>query len=67
MGASRVNLEIKETLRPNSSISSLVLKEESRKNWPNRPKSYKNCRKVNLTRKRTEIYHNANKKNLSRT
>ena len=40
MGESRVDLEIKETLRLNSSISRLVLKQESLKNWPNPPKSY---------------------------
>ena len=40
MGVGRVDLEIKETVRLNSSISRLVLKQESLKNWPNRPKSY---------------------------
>ena len=66
MGGSRVNLEIKETLSPNSLISRLVLKQECRKNWPNRPESYANSIKVNLTQKSTEIFYNANKKNLLR-
>ena len=66
MGVSRVNLEIKETLRLNSSISPLVLKQEFRKNWPNRPESYTNGIKVSLTQKGIEILYNANKKSLSR-
>ena len=59
-------MEIKETLRLNSSISRLVLKQESRKNLPNRPESYMNGINVNLTQKGTELFYDANKKNLSR-
>ena len=67
MGVSRVNLEVKETLSLNSSVSRLVLKQESRKSWPNPPESYTNGMKVNLTQKGTEIFYNANKKNLPMT
>ena len=67
MGVSRVNLEIKDTLRLNSSISRLVLKQEPRMNWSNRPGFYTNCMKIDLTQIDTEIFCNASKKNLSRT
>ena len=62
----RVDLEIKETLHLNSSISRLALKQESRKNWSNCPESYSNGG-INLTQKGIEIFYNVNKKNLSRT
>ena len=50
----------------------LVLKEESLKNWPNRPESYTNDIKVNPTQKGTDIsillfVYNSNEKNLPRT
>ena len=36
--------ERKETLRLNSLISRLVLKQESWNNWPNRPAARTNCK-----------------------
>ena len=48
MSVSTVNLEIKETLRLNSSILRLVLKQESWKSWLNRSESDTNGFKVNL-------------------